>query len=190
MALERSNRPRRLRRSSAFTLVEVCVAGAVLAIALSALVGSMVTSMSLHRVNHETALAQQGARRALEELQAVPFREVFAAYDAYSGDDAGLSVVARGAAFAVAGLSAPPGDADGLCGEVLFPVTLVGGVPELREDVVDAELGLPRDLNGDGLVDALDHSADYVLLPVRVRVAWRGVTGDPAVDFCTVLCAR
>ena len=58
---------------------------------------------------------------------------------------------------------------------------------QLREDVADAQLGTPMDLNGDGAIDGADHSGDYVLLPVRIRVRWRGVTGLRTFDVCTVL---
>ncbi len=166
------------------------MSAAVLTIALSGMVGSMVTSMSLRRVNTETALAQQSARRTIEELQSLTFAQIFATYNATTTDDAGLAVAARGMSFATAGLDPQDGDADGVCGEVIFPVTVVGGVPQLREDVVDADLGMPRDLDGDGVVDALDHATNYVLLPVRVRVAWRGVSGARQLDFDTLLCTR
>ena len=51
----------------------------------------------------------------------------------------------------------------------------------------DASLGMPRDLNGDGVIDSEDHAGDYVLLPVKVRVNWRGITGDRSFEVCTVL---
>lgn len=43
---------------------------------------------------------------------------------------------------------------------------------ELREDTVDPNLGMPRDLNGDGVIDGLNHASDYVILPVRIEVKW------------------
>jgi type II secretory pathway pseudopilin PulG len=55
----------------------------------------------------------------------------------------------------------------------------------LREDFVDARLGLPRDLNGDSLIDDLDHSLDYVVLPVHVRISWRGAFGPRHYDLYT-----
>lgn len=48
---------------------------------------------------------------------------------------------------------------------------------ELREDVEHEALGMPRDLDGDGVVDALDHRDDYVVLPVCVHVEWQGRLG-------------
>jgi len=57
----------------------------------------------------------------------------------------------------------------------------------LREDIEDPLLGLPRDLNGDGIIDSENHAKDFVVLPVRVRVRWRGVTGIRTVEVCSLL---
>lgn len=183
---------RRAKRSRAgFALVEVMMAAVVLTVAISGLSASILVAMSLSRVNRDTAIAQQAARRTLEEIESRTFSEIFAAYNANAGDDVGLLSAAPGANFAVQGLSALPGDADGLCGRVIFPTQLNGGVEQLREDVVDAELGMPLDLNGDlGVIDALDHAANYRLLPVRVRVEWQGAIGPRHVDMETILCLR
>lgn len=183
---------RRAKRSRAgFALVEVMMAAVVLTVAISGLSASILVAMSLSRVNRDTAIAQQAARRTLEEIESRTFSEIFAAYNANAGDDVGLLSAAPGANFAAQGLSALPGDADGLCGRVIFPTQLNGGVEQLREDVVDAELGMPLDLNGDlGVIDALDHAANYRLLPVRVRVEWQGAIGPRHVDMETILCLR
>ncbi len=62
-------------------------------------------------------------------------------------------------------------------------------VPEwqVREDFVDARLGMPRDLNGDSVIDQLDHSQDYLILPVRVRMRWQGVFGERTLDLYTMV---
>jgi len=184
-----SARPARGR--AGFSLVEVLIAAVILAVAITGISGSILSAMALNRVNRDTALAQQAARRAMEELSGVPFAEVFACYNANAGDDLGLTVPARGPNFAVAGLDVQDGDADGFCGRVLFPTTTVAGWEQLREDVADAGLGMPRDLNGDGNPpDGLDHANDYVLLPVRVRVEWRGVSGPRQIELESMLSAR
>jgi len=46
------------------------------------------------------------------------------------------------------------------------------GADFLREDVVAPEFGLPADLNGDGVIDAANHAADYQMLPVIIRLEW------------------
>lgn len=185
-----SSRARARRSCAGFTLIDVMMAAVVLAVAISGLCGSILVAMSLNRVNRDTAVAQQAARLAIEQLEGRAFNEVFAAYNGNVADDAGLITAAPGGGFAVAGLEPLPGDADGQCGRVMFPVTLVAGSEQLREDVADAALGMPMDLNGDGLVDALNHAADYRLLPVRIRVEWQGSRGARQLDFETMMSMR
>lgn len=180
----------RVRRRAGFTLIDVMMAATVLAVAISAVAGSIVVSMSMNRVNRDTAIAQEAARRVMEELASRPFNEVFAAYNSDAGDDAGLLSPAVGPSFAVPGLEPSRTDPDGLCGRVMFPTQVVGGIEELREDVVDPMLGMPRELDGVGGIDALDHRANYRLLPVRVRVEWQGSIGPRRVDVETMLCQR
>ncbi len=183
-------RPRRTR--TGFSLVEVLLAAVILTVAVTGIAGSVLSALALNRVNRETALAQQAARRVIEEVSSVPFNQAFACYNADAGDDAGLLIAARGPGFAVPGLQPLAGDPDGMCGRVIFPTIVnAGGVEELREDSADGALGMPRDLNGDGNPpDALDHSGDYRLLPVRVRVEWQGVSGERRVDMETILSDR
>ena len=71
----------------------------------------------------------------------------------------------------------------GVAGHIFFPS--VG--PDLRENVVDPTLGMPRDLSGDILQDGFDHAADYFVLPVRVRVTWTGKSGPRFVELQTLL---
>ena len=73
-------------------------------------------------------------------------------------------------------------DPDGMAGRIVMPA-LVGVPGELREDLNDADLGLPRDLSGDGIWDADDHSVDYQLLPVRVLIEWKSKSGNRLVEL-------
>ena len=131
-------------------------------------------------------IATQEGRRMIERLQAEPFAQVFARYNDDPADDPGGAGTGPGADFDVSGFTAWTNDADGLAGEIVLPTTaLAPGV--LREDVVDTSLGMPRDLNGDGVVDANDHSSDYRLLPVLVRIRWQNASGRNSVEFKTML---
>src|SRR5205085_10628004 len=56
---------------------------------------------------------------------------------------------------------------------VQVPSTVVGGTPGLHEDAVAPRYGLPYDLNGDGTIDGNARDADYVALPVVVRLRWK-----------------
>ena len=89
------------------------------------------------------------------------------------------------------GLNALAGDADGFVGQITFPdLDLGAGNLVLREDVADATLGMPRDLNGDGAVDADDHSDDYIVLPVRITLQWRGQSTVRQMVFEHILSPR
>ncbi|MFN0244249.1 MAG: hypothetical protein ACKVWV_15275 [Planctomycetota bacterium] len=180
----------RRRSRAGFSLVEIVVAGLVLAIAVCGMSGSMVSAVAVNRVNRETALAQEAVQRQMELLQGTLFEETFRRFNTNPNDDPGVAGTAPGANFAVFGLDVTDGDADGRAGQIEFPTLDVAGVLQLREDVVDLTLGMPRDLNGSGTTDALDHANDYRLLPVRVRVQWRGVAGPRTLTAEGMLAAR
>ena len=55
------------------------------------------------------------------------------------------------------------------------------------ENLALPELGLPRDLNGDHQIDGADHSLDKRILPVLVRLRWRGPTGVSRMEFKTLV---
>jgi hypothetical protein len=131
-------------------------------------------------------LAVQAARRTVEDLQSKPFEDVFALYNGTAADDP-VGVTIPGPDFAVRGLTPWSDDADGMAGEVVLPVQSILGVEQIREDSNIPRLGMPRDLNADGIVDALDHSADYRILPVLVRIRWQGPNGRSQVEFTTIL---
>jgi hypothetical protein len=143
---------------------------------------ALVVSSALNMTNRETALASRAAQSMIEELKSTAFEEVFVRYNATTADDpAGTS---PGQDFAVAGLEPQKDDADGLAGSIEFP----GTGATLREDVEDVELGMPRDLNGDGPpLDADDHADDYRILPVRIVVRWNGQNGARTFQLVTVL---
>jgi hypothetical protein len=127
-------------------------------------------------------LAAQAAESMLERLKGAEFSEVFVRFNATADDDPATGD-SPGSDFAVTGLGVREGDADGMVGHIEFP----GDGKELREDEEDRDLGLPRDLNRDGDVDAADHAGDYCVLPVRVVLQWRGANGNRAMELVTVL---
>lgn len=147
------------------------VAMVVLTVAIGGLSGAVVHAMRLNQVNQETAIADAAILEQAERMQGLAFETVFATYLAQPG-------------FDVPALSVVAGDPDGLVGSITFP-TIAG---QLREDVFDPSLGMPRDLNGDGLApDNLDHSGDYVILPATIRLDWAGATGDRFLEYDLVL---
>ena len=146
---------------------------------------ALVAGMRLADSTRERALAVQAARQCIEELEDETFAQVFARYNANAADDPGGAGTAPGASFTVEGLTPLVDDADGKVGEIVFPVDGT----QLSENVDLPELGMPRDLNGDG--DSLDDATvGYELLPVLVRVEWRAQGAPMKVELRTYLCAR
>ncbi|MBK7642301.1 MAG: hypothetical protein IPJ19_04520 [Planctomycetes bacterium] len=147
----------------------------------------MISLQKAQQHTREVGRATQAARQVMEAIQAQSFAEAFRAYNGTPEDDPGGVGTAPGKNFSVPGLSAKPGDADGFVGEVIFP-SPANEPGVLRENTVDSKLGMPRDLNGDGLINNLaDYSTTYTILPVRVRVEWTGAGGSGIVELRTLL---
>jgi hypothetical protein len=178
--------PRRSRRAG-LTLIEIAVGCAILVTGVLAFAQAMIAIEKGQQHTREVGRATQAARQMMESIQAQAFEEAFRYYNGTPADDPGGVGTAPGKDFDVPGLTPRPDDPDGHVGEVIFPTPPnLPGV--LREDTVDAKLGMPRDLNGDGLINTLaDYSTTYVILPVRVRVQWVGPGGPGVVELRTLL---
>jgi type II secretory pathway pseudopilin PulG len=175
------------RARGAFTILELMIAVTLVSLILVAMSNSILTSMKATGVNRETALATDGLAAMMERLQGVGhFSDVFKLYNANPLDDPGMPGTAPGPNFAVSGLQPVDGDPDGFVGEILFPT--IGN--DLREDVVDPRLGMPRDLSGDGIVDNVAHDGNYKLLPVLLRLRWKGVGVERSMEIRTLLSDR
>ena len=153
---------------------------------ISAVLSVIVKYSRVVRDNNESTIAQMAARQMLERMQEQTFSQVFALYNTTTADDPGGVGTAPGANFAVTGLQVQRNDADGRVGEILFPVNGT----QLRENVTDLALGMPRDLNGNAATDALNHATDYVLLPVTIRLRWRGPSGNRTLTLRHLLTSR
>ncbi|MBK7645588.1 MAG: type II secretion system protein [Planctomycetes bacterium] len=162
---------RKPRSSSAFTLVELTVVIGILCVAVGLFAQTMVASAKMDPVAEESRLASEGARMQLEDMRACSFDELFRRYNADPADDPGGPGTAPGAWFAIEGLHAPAGVAG--VGHVIFP-TVAGA---LTESVQDDLLGMPHDLNGDGVIDSIDHATDAIILPVRIQLEWSSRSG-------------
>ncbi|MBI5363412.1 MAG: prepilin-type N-terminal cleavage/methylation domain-containing protein [Planctomycetes bacterium] len=182
-----SSRALRARRARAgLTLIEVLCALTILLLSVLGFAQAITASARNAQATKERTLATEAARRKIEELEANVFPEIFWRYNEYATDDPGGAGTAQGAHFAVSGLHLQRGDADGFVGDIVFP-TRVGLPGSLREDSTDAKLGMPRDLNADGVIDSANHGGNYRILPVLVRVQWQGAAGNSTVELRTML---
>jgi prepilin-type N-terminal cleavage/methylation domain-containing protein len=175
---------RRPRADAGFTLIEILMSGAVLAVAACGLSAVLVNSMAASAVNKETAQARAAARQMLEQLQNIPVSDVYATFNGITNDDPLGEGTAPGGAFVIHTKPAAI-QVSNMTGEILFPGDSKSGV--LSEDVKDPALGMPMDLNGDGVIDGENHSSDYLVLPVKIRVRWQGVAGERTFVMCSML---
>ena len=176
------------RAQDGFTMVEVGLAITVLVVAVMAMSASTFRMHTLRRQNREITLAQNAARTIAEQVQALSYEYVTNAPDLAVPDpdrelwgqfvvDALTDGVGEiGSTFAVRELNVQEGQATVGSIQVVTNETVTDGA-------LGVDLGMPRDLNGDGLADNGDVLATQAvrpprLLPVVVTVAWRGVNGN------------
>lgn len=165
------------------TLVEITVSLAVLTVSVY-LLSSTITSVLVHAESkQERTLAVDAAMNQLELMRSLPFEELFSLYNADAADDPGGPGTAPGPHFEVRGLAPRDSDPDGFVGQVVLP----SETSYLRENAALTALSMPRDLNGDVMIDGEDHAGDYILLPVLVRIEWDGRVGRRSFEMSTLL---
>lgn len=167
------------------TLVEVMVALVILTMCVGMLTSTIASTTVQATVNRENAIAVEAARAAFEDMHNVPFEDVFALFNETGLDDPDGVNTGFGPHFAVIGLQPADDDPDGMVGEVILP----GAEGILLETEVNELLGLPRDLNGNIQIDEYDQAGDYLVLPVVVRLRWRGSAGVREFEMATMLAA-
>jgi hypothetical protein len=172
------------------SFAEVVVAMVVMLLAVSIFSSTVVSTARQRNINRERALAADAASGLFEEMRNEDFNRVYALYNADPQDDPNGPGTAPGHLFAIAGLNVIPGSPGGVVGQIIFPELALETSPptwELRENLNHPQLGMPRDINGDEIVDGLDHRGDYTILPVQIVVNWRGVIGEQHISQFTIL---
>jgi type II secretory pathway pseudopilin PulG len=188
--MARNTRERRFRSATArtrggFTLIETCIAVGVMTIAMVCFSSVVASSSRMGADTRQASIAGHAARSVLESMRCRPFELVARLYDSDPSNDPDGPGTAPGRWFAVAGLDLAPNDDDGFVGEVILPEVEL----QIREDSTDERLGMPRDLDGDTVIDDVDHGSDYRLLPVLVRIQWKGPRGERTLEMFTMLAA-
>jgi len=186
----RSGRAAPSRRG--FTLIEIAISLTILACAISMFTTTVISMLRQREVNRQNSLAARAIQSTLERIRNEPLSGVWALYNADPDDDPLGAGTAPGATFDVDGLARRRLTPELPVGDVLLPGvdTADAGDPpqwELREDLEAPELGMPRDLDLDHVIDALDHGSDCRLLPIEVRLRWEGPLGPREMRMRTVL---
>jgi Tfp pilus assembly protein PilV len=157
--------PRRIpsRRGAGFTLVEMLLAGAILAIGVLGMLAMIFGASALVLANREDDTAMNLACQQLAGIE-----------EYARGDFSGTFAHYRGAATQT--LSAHTGQgAKNFDVTIVFPTGTGAAATQLLENspVDPGGFGMPRDLDGNGTFpDADDKAATYSLLPVKVHVEW------------------
>ena len=169
---EQHGRPRRRRASrGGFTLAELALATTILLVALMSISAATLRSHSLRRQNRQRVIAANAVRTYSEQIHAASIQAsknlTTWAETVLEEWGAGGTV---GTTFDVVGLT--PAGANESVGtiEIITDETAT-------DDELGVQLGMPRDLDGDGAADDVDVSATARLLPVIVRVRWVSHTG-------------
>ncbi len=159
------------------------IALTVISVAVYMLSSTITATMMHSSARKKRTLSVEAAMNVLEHMRAVPFEELYLLYNDNTDDDPDGPGTAPGATFKVEGLR--PREGETAVGFILMP-SLEG---KLRENLNIPELGLPRDLNGDLVIDALDHAEDYKVLPIQIRVEWTGSSGDGHLQMTSMFSA-
>ncbi len=136
-------------RLAGFTLLEMMLALSVLSISLLGFGAFFVLNARSADDVTENALVIQSFRELAERIRGGPFRDIAATYQGFP-------------------VTIPKINATG---------TVTVFLNETDSSADAAMLGLPRDLDGDGLATNVNILADYLLLPVKIEFSWTGAQG-------------
>ncbi len=182
-------RPANAKRSG-FTLTELALSMTVMLIALMSTSAAKVRASALQRQNREQAVAVSLVRSVAERLRAESERVSQLA-------DPNIPALSWSALLAA---ELQPGGAlgDEFGTPLLTPQSADGQVgrielvtSELASDAdLDVAIGMPRDLDGDGLATNSDVTLNARVLPVIITVAWRSQSGDHTLRHPVLLTIR
>ena len=185
-----------------FGLLEVALALLVIAVATLGSVSWTLSGMNLEKENRERADGHDALRQLVEEIQALPFDEVFARCNADPADDPDGAGTARGGRFTIESTRADRFlDATYVAPEsvmfqrarelevtIEFPVDVEG---RLVESAQGSDWGDQAwDLDGNGEISSDPLTGTYQLLPVYIRVDWIGAGGPAHVSLIRLLGRR
>jgi prepilin-type N-terminal cleavage/methylation domain-containing protein len=176
------------------TIVEVVMAMAIIAIALLALMSSVISSMSLVEVNRQESLAMNAARQKFAEMQSTPLGSCFATFKNTAFDVPGIATANAGRIYF-------PMSASGNLDETVTTVSnFHASTPPSIQTISDFKLAtttsgvpanpllayagryVPRDMNLDRDANDTNVNGEYVLLPVKIRIRWESIQGEKDPD--------
>lgn len=152
----------------AFTLIELAIATSILMIGIVSVLSASTRMQSLRRSNRDRTLAQNAMRSMAERMHAASHR--------FASDPTTWAQQLI-ATYSVGGTFGDEFDVEGLTPEgdgTPIGSIRIGGDETEDDAELGAQLGMPRDLNGDGDASDNDVSSGARLLPVVLTLRWRG----------------
>lgn len=185
-----------------FGLLEVALALLVIAVATLGSVSWTLSGMSLETENREQADAHDALRQLCEEINALPFDEVFARCNTIPDDDPDGVGTSHGARFQIKQVQADrlldalyvvPDSASlqrqlPLEVSIQFPVNASGQLIESAQTPAWGDQ--VWDLNGDGEISDEPITGGYQILPVHIRIDWVGAGGPRHIEHVRLLSRR
>lgn len=170
LALMRPSGSGRSGTCGGFTLIEITMAMIILVIALMSLSGSTMRSHTLRRQNRERAMAHNAVRSVSERVYSLSTRQAELSPETWASTiTAALSPGGSiGTSFLVPGL--------GKGGSTQGTIRIFTD-ETLTDATLEEKVGMPRDLDGDGVATNTDVSNTARILPVVVTINWEGITG-------------
>lgn len=159
-----------------FTLMELALAMTILLIALLSVSASTLRSHTLRRHNREHTVAHNALRAYAEQIHSASVE---------ASTTPGTWGQALYALYGPGGSVGTQFDVPEL--DRASPGVPVGSIRLVTDETLsDADLGvnigMPRDLDGDGAVSETDVTASAKLLPMILSVEWTGVSGVQRID--------
>ncbi len=149
------------KRILGFTLVEAITALAILALVFAGLISGFVANSRAYGATREEVASMNALRQIAETIRGCPTGQAASLYQGFK-----------------------------------FTVPETGGTGSVKVFVNEMDtspeasiLGLPRDIDGDGLVSNTDVTANYILLPVRISTTWTGSDGTHTKELY-LLCYK
>ena len=152
-----------------FTLIEITMAMIILVIALMSLSGSTMRSHTLRRQNRERAMAHNAVRSVSERIHSFATRQTELSPTTWASDV--TAALANGGVIGTSFLV--PGLGQNAQGTIRVVTD-----ETLTDANLEVAVGMPRDLDGNGMVTDTDVSNTARILPVVVTISWDGISGS------------
>lgn len=157
----------------------------VVTVAVYILTSTVAAAVSHSVVKRQRSAAVEGAMNVIERMRALPPQDVFALFNEDSADDPYGEGTGFGPTFEVQGLD---GLIDAAGNEAPVGRVMLPGDGAILDETFEQPLfGLPRDLDGNLVIEPGNRADSYIVLPVLVRVEWMSRLGPRRFDMATMV---